>query len=259
MNFIDDDLNESQTLQNNKFILTNLSDLNLPDKENELIKIFKFFNINNLSEYTNNLQDESEEKKQKKLKKKQKIEYFLRNSVERTETLIELLTNLTNKKTCFGFKVLKDLLVNKNEKLENKTINYLKKFDFFEKTINNFNNKLKKMKENKEISQLIFKELITLKKNNFLVDENYKFPEISEKISSTLIYKICLNYESILGKEEIVNKFSFNLIYDTIKEKFEMKHNFYEKFIKKFNINFFLTLKFPGNKKIYLLDDILIV
>jgi hypothetical protein len=54
--FGEEEENDIYSSQNNKYIITNLNDLNSKeiDNENVLIKTFKFFNINNLSEFNTN-------------------------------------------------------------------------------------------------------------------------------------------------------------------------------------------------------------
>lgn len=267
MNLFEEELNEMVLLQNNKYILTNISDLNRDVDYNESVKIFKFFNINNLSENQANEKQESDENKQKKLRKREKVESFLRDSAERTEVLINFLTNLNKDKSIFSLKNLRDLKVNENEKKESDSINYLKKVDFFDKSIKIFNNRISTMKENKDLSQLIFRELLNFKKNGFLVEENYKFPDLVETITTRLVHKITLNLENLLGKANVENKFSLNLVYDysnnrnkeenIINKKFELKYDFYEKFNKKHKLDFILVIKFLGKSFLYNLGQIL--
>ncbi len=266
MNLFEEEFNEMVLLQNNKYVLTNISDLNREVDYNELSRIFNFFNINNTSEYNTNNKIESEEKKQKKNKKKDKIETFLRDSAEKTEVLINFLTNLNKDKSIFTLRNLRDLKINENEKKENETINYLKKIDFLEKSTKIFNTKLSIMKDNKDISQLIFRELINFKKNGFLVEENYKFPESIENISTKLIYKSCLNLENLFGKAQIQNKFTMNLVYeyqnsknkeDINNRKFELNYDFYEKFNRNYRLDFILSIKLFGKKYNYNFGNIL--
>jgi hypothetical protein len=267
MNLFEEELNEMILLQNNKYILTNISDLNRDIDYNEYAKIFKFFNINNFNENQANEKQDSEENKQIKLRKREKIESYLRDSAERTEVLISFLTNLNKDKSVFSLKNLRDLKVNEIEKKENESINYLKKVDFFENSIKIFNNRITMMKENKDISQLIFRELLNFKKNGFLVEENYKFPDLIETISTRLIHKITLNIENLLGKANIQKKFSLNLLYDYANnknkeeihnnKKFELKYDFYEKFNKKNKLYFLLNIKFLGKSTLYNLSNIL--
>ncbi len=119
MNFFEEELNEMVLLQNNKYILTNISDLNRDVDCNEFVKIFKFFNINNIPENqakANEKHLESEENKQKKLRKREKIDAFLRDSAERTEVLINFLTMINKEKSIFSLKNLRDLKANEAEK-----------------------------------------------------------------------------------------------------------------------------------------------
>lgn len=268
MNLFEEELNEMVLLQNNKYILTNISDLNRDVDYNEHSKIFKFFNINNfIDNVKQNEKLDSEENKLKKQGKREKIEAYLRESAERTEVLISFLTNLNKDKSIFAMKNLRDLKINEIEKKENDSVNYLKKVDFFDKSIKMFNNRIAIMKENKDISQLIFRELLNFKKNGFLVEENYKFPDLLETISTRLVHKITLNLENLLGKKNIENKFSLNLLYEYTSnknkeetkniKKFDLKYEFYEKFKKKHKLDFLLNIKILGKSFLYNLGSIL--
>jgi len=267
MYVFDEISNERLHLQNNKYLLTNISHLNREVDYNEYVKIFKFFNINNLSENNENQKIVSEEKKRKKQKKREKIDHFLRDTAEKTEILINFLSNLNKDKSIFYLKNLRELKVNESEKRENQTINYLKKVDFLDKSIKIFNNKLSLMKENKDISQLIFRELLNFKRNGFLVEENYKFPEIVETLSTKLIFKNCFILENLLGKKILEKKFSMNLTYKNLEPKhkeensnhkhFQLNYDFYEKFKKKKKLEFLLILKIFNKKLVYNLGQIL--
>jgi len=273
MNFFEEELNEMVLLQNNKYILTNISDLNRDVDCNEFVKIFKFFNINNIPENqakANEKHLESEENKQKKLRKREKIDAFLRDSAERTEVLINFLTMINKEKSIFSLKNLRDLKANEAEKKESEAINYLKKVDFFNKSIKFFSNRITTMRENKDLSQLIFRELLLFKKNGFLVEENYKFPDLIETISTKLVHKITLNFENLLGKTNVESKFSLNLLYDypsnkgteeNIKnlniKKFDLKYDFFDKFNKKHRLDFVLIIRFLGKSFVFNIGHIL--
>lgn len=285
MDYLEEEANAMILLQNQNrnYALTNLRNINRAERESEAVKIFKFFTVNNLSEYYNiqpenpedylnsngnmsnnnynknsNFNSEVEERRQNKIKKKEKIESYLRDSAERAEVLIEFLSNLTKSNSIFGFRMLRDFFVNQTERAENYQVNYLKKKDFFHKSIQIFKNKTQKIRENKEVSQLIFSELTAFKALGFLVEDDYKLGEIKENITTNLIFKTCNNYENIFSKKKIEEKFLLNLIYEnsnntlkadiTGKKKFLLKFNFCDAFNKKYQLEFFLVVKLQERK-----------
>jgi len=256
--------------KDNKLTISNISNLNQPPTEIELLRAIKFFQLMN---FNINEETSSNPEKNKVIKIKEVIQNYLLNSRERLDMLIDFIRITTIEKNIFKLKVLNVTPIKKNEKNEMKKINFLKKLDYFDKSINLIQKKMKEFNENNKISQVIFKELITLKEYGLNVEDNFKFPDKQDTIYINLIHKNLKIYEILNfshadteeSKQKFHQKFYFYLNYFTKTGNFELSSQFYENFIKKSELTFDLRIKFPNgtymmnNKKFEIfLDDLIL-
>src|SRR5690606_18808159 len=130
------------------------------------VKFLQLLNLNTGATTTDNNQTTEN-------KKRQNILNQLYNSKDKLESLMMFLSLATLDKPFYKLKGLNVDVEKKSERNDLRKINYLKKIDCFNKTIENFKKNLQVTQDQNKISQIIFRELTYMKELGFYVEDSF--------------------------------------------------------------------------------------